>query len=123
MDELISQNGENAVNKIHGKSNTPRKVGFCYYCQVFYPNGKMKYKVTQKTRTMKISFSMTSGDRTIIFMLSLLGLSSKQPVPRKSNPVQQKPKEDIISPLEPLLLQQKKLNDLLICFFHIYFCI
>ena len=120
MDELISQNGENAVNKIHGKSNTPRKVGFRYYCQVFYPNGKMKYKVTQKTRTMKISFSMTSGDRTIIFMLSLLGLSSKQPVPRKSNPVQQKPKEDIISPLEPLLLQQKKLNDLLICFFFIY---
>ena len=64
---------------------------------------------------------MTSGDRTIIFMLSLLGLSSKQPVPRKSNPVQQKPKEDIISPIEPLLLQQKKLNDLLICFFSYIF--
>ena len=78
MDNLISQNGENAVNKLHGKSHTPRKVGFCYYCQVFYPNGKTKYEVTQKkTHTMKRSFSMTSGDRTIIFMLSLLGLSSK----------------------------------------------
>ena len=123
MDELISQNGENAVNKIHGKSNTPRKVGFSYYCQVFYPNGKMKYKVTQKN----------TYDEDIIFddiwrpnnnlHVKPLGLSSKQPVPRKSNPVQQKPKEDIISPLEPLLLQQKKLNALLICFFHIYFCI
>ena len=78
MDKFISQNGENAVNKLHGKSHTPRKVGFCYYCQVFYPNGKTKYEVTQKkTRTMKRSFSMTSGDRTIIFTLSLLGLSSK----------------------------------------------
>ena len=48
MDKLISQNGENAVNKLHGKSHTPRKVGFCYYCQVFYPNGKTKYEVTQK---------------------------------------------------------------------------
>ena len=48
MDNLISQNGENAVNKLHGKSHTPRKVGFCYYCQVFYPNGKTKYEVTQK---------------------------------------------------------------------------
>ena len=48
MDNLISQNGENAVNTLHGKSHTPRKVGFCYYCQVFYPNGKTKYEVTQK---------------------------------------------------------------------------
>ena len=48
MDNLISQNGQNAVNKLHGKSHTPRKVGFCYYCQVFYPNGKTKYEVTQK---------------------------------------------------------------------------
>ena len=48
MDNLISQNGENAVNKLHGKSHTPRKVGFCYYCQVFYPNGKTMYEVTQK---------------------------------------------------------------------------
>ena len=48
MDKLISQNGEIAVNKLHGKSHTPRKVGFCYYCQVFYPNGKTKYEVTQK---------------------------------------------------------------------------
>ena len=48
MDKLISQNGENAVNKLHGKSHTPRKVGFCYYCQVFYPNGKTKYEVTRK---------------------------------------------------------------------------
>ena len=48
MDKFISQNGENAVKKLHGKSHTPRKVGFCYYCQVFYPNGKTKYEVTQK---------------------------------------------------------------------------
>ena len=48
MDNLISQNGENAVNKLHGKSHTPRKVGFGFYCQVFYPNGKTKYEVTQK---------------------------------------------------------------------------
>ena len=48
MDKLISQNGENAVIKLHGKSHTPRKGGFCYYCQVFYPNGKTKYEVTQK---------------------------------------------------------------------------
>ena len=48
MDNLISQNGENTVNNLHGKSHTPRKVGFCYYCQVFYPNGKTKYEVTQK---------------------------------------------------------------------------
>ena len=48
MDKLISQNGENAVNKLHGTSHTPRKNGFCYYCQVFYPNGKTKYEVTQK---------------------------------------------------------------------------
>ena len=59
MDKLISQNGENAGIKLHGKSHTPRKVGFCYYCQVFYPNGKTKYEVTQKkTCTMKRSFSM-----------------------------------------------------------------
>ena len=48
MDKLISQNSENAVIKLHGKSNTPRKVGFCYYCKVFYPNGKTMYEVTQK---------------------------------------------------------------------------
>ena len=48
MDKLISQNGENAVNKLHGTSHTPRKNAFCYYCQVFYPNGKTKYEVTQK---------------------------------------------------------------------------
>ena len=77
MDKVISQNGENGVNKLPGKSHAPRKVGFCYYCQVSYPNGKTKYEVTQKTRTMKRSFSMTSGDRTIIFTSSLLGLSSK----------------------------------------------
>ena len=77
MDKFISQNGENAVNKLHGKSHTPRKVGFCYYCQVFYPNGKQSTKLHKKTRTMKRSFSMTSGDRTKIFTLSLLGLSSK----------------------------------------------
>ena len=77
MDKVISQNGENGVNKLPGKSHAPHKVAFCYYCQVFYPNGKTKYEVTQKTRTMKISFSMTSGDRTIIFTSSLLGLSSK----------------------------------------------
>ena len=57
MDNHISQNGENAVIKLHGKSHTPRKVGFCYYCQVFYPNGKTKYVVTQKnTYNEEISF-------------------------------------------------------------------
>ena len=48
MEKVISQNGENGVNKLPGKSHAPRKVGFCYYCQVFYPNGKTKYEVTQK---------------------------------------------------------------------------
>ena len=125
MDNLLSQNGENAVNKLHGKSHTPRKVGFCYYCQVFYPNGKTKYEVTQKTHTMKRSFSMTPGYRTIIFMLSLLWLSSKHnKYPRSQTPVQQKSKEEIISPLEPLFdyCFNKRNIVLLICSFHIYFC-
>ena len=76
MDKVISQNGENGVNKLPGKSHAPRKVGFCYYCaKCSTPTGKQSTKLPKKTRTMKRSFSMTSGDRTIIFTSSLLGLS------------------------------------------------
>ena len=53
------------------------KLGFATTAKCSTPTGKQSSKLHKKTRTMKRSFSMTSGDRTIIFMLSLLGLSSK----------------------------------------------
>ena len=69
MDKLISQNGENALNKLHEDVHTLRKAGFCYYCQVFYPDGKTKYEVIQNnTYNEKRSTSVTSGDRTTTFL-------------------------------------------------------
>ena len=53
------------------------KLGFATTANCSTPTGKQSTKLHKKTRTMKRSFSMTSGDRTIIFTLSLLGLSSK----------------------------------------------
>ena len=53
------------------------KLGFATTAKCSTPTGKRSTKLHKKTHTMKRSFSMTSGDRTIIFMLSLLGLSSK----------------------------------------------
>ena len=53
------------------------KLGFATTAKCSTPTGKQSTKLHKKTRTMKRSFSMTSGDRTIIFTLSLLGLSSK----------------------------------------------
>ena len=53
------------------------KLSFATTAKCSTPTGKRSTKLHKKTHTMKRSFSMTSGDRTIIFMLSLLGLSSK----------------------------------------------
>ena len=53
------------------------KLGFATTAKCSTPTGKQSTKLHKKTRTMKRSFSMTSGDRTIIFTLSFLGLSSK----------------------------------------------
>ena len=53
------------------------KLGFDTTAKCSTPTGKQSTKLHKKTRTMKRSFSMTSGDQTIIFTLSLLGLSSK----------------------------------------------
>ena len=53
------------------------KLGFATTAKCFTPTGKRSTKLHKKTHRMKRSFSMTSGDRTIIFMLSPLGLSSK----------------------------------------------
>ena len=53
------------------------KLGFATTAKCSTPTGKQSTKLHKKTRTMKKSFSMTSGDRTIIFMLGFLGLSSK----------------------------------------------
>ena len=53
------------------------KLGFATTAKCSTPTGKQSTKLHKKTRTMKRSFSMTSGDRTIIFMLGFLGLSSK----------------------------------------------
>ena len=53
------------------------KLGFATTAKCSTPTGKQSTKLPKKTRTMKRSFSMTSGDRTIIFTSSLLGLSSK----------------------------------------------
>ena len=93
------------------------KLGFATTAKCSTPTGKQSTKLPKVTRTMKRSLSMTSGDRTKIFMLSLLGLSSKhnQPVPLKSNSVQQISKEEIISPLEPLLHDCFNRRNLLIC--------
>ena len=47
------------------------KLGFATTAKCSIPTGKLSTKLHKNTRTMKRSFSMTSGDRTIIFMLSL----------------------------------------------------
>ena len=102
------------------------KLGFATPAKCSTPTGKRSTKLHKKTHTMKRSFSMTSGDRTRIFMLNLLGLSSKHnKYLCNQTPVQQKSKEEIISPLEPLFHYcfNKRNIDLLICSFHIYICI
>ena len=53
------------------------KLGFATTAKCSTPTGKQSTKLHKKTRTMRRSFSMTSGDRTIIFTISLLRLSSK----------------------------------------------
>ena len=53
------------------------KLGFATTAKCSTTTGKQSTKLHKKTRTMKRSFLMISGDRTIIFTLSLLGLSSK----------------------------------------------
>ena len=77
MDNFISQNGENAVNKFYGKSYSTQSWVLLLLPSVSPQRENEVRSYTKKTHTMKRSFSMTSGDRTIIFMLSLLGLSSK----------------------------------------------
>ena len=117
MDKFISQNGENQLLKDMESPIPHAKLGFATTAKCSTPTGKQSTKLPKITRTMKSSFLMTSGDRTIIFMLSLLGLSSKhnQPVPLKSNSVQQISKEEIISPLEPLFHYCFNRRNLMIC--------
>ena len=77
MDKVISQNGENELTNYLESRMPHAKLGFATTAKCSTPTGKQSTKLPKKTRTMKRSFSMTSGDRTTIFTSSLLGLSSK----------------------------------------------
>ena len=121
IDKIVTQNGENAGIILHGKLHISPKVGLCYYCRVFYPNGKRNHDVTQNN-TLKGSTSMICGDLTIFFMLSHLGLKYKhhkyseiKPVKYNRNPAEQTSRLFQYS----LPLQQNKLFELF--FSNLYF--